>query len=155
MCVRDEGVPGFGVCWSSSQSCYGKRWQLQSFRPEIVEHGSCIFNQNMLCGAPECAICWLHVHSDPVSAASCRSAAASGQVRGTGEGCARPSTCPKPCRQEMESSMTKCAKPLVLLSYLADLVPARPIRPLHLDDLVLLVAKCLSGFTHFVIVCVS
>jgi hypothetical protein len=30
-------------------------------------------------------------------------------------------------------------------------VPARPIRTLHLDDLVLLVAKCLSGFTHFVI----
>jgi len=29
--------------------------------------------------------------------------------------------------------------------------PARPIRTLHLDDLVLLVAKCLSGFTHFVI----
>jgi len=30
-------------------------------------------------------------------------------------------------------------------------VPARLIRTLHLDDLVLLVAKCLSGFTHFVI----
>jgi hypothetical protein len=29
--------------------------------------------------------------------------------------------------------------------------PARPIRTLHLDDVVLLVAKCLSGFTHFVI----
>ena len=29
--------------------------------------------------------------------------------------------------------------------------PARPIRTLHLDDLVLLVAKCLSGLTHFVI----
>ena len=29
--------------------------------------------------------------------------------------------------------------------------PARPIRKLHLDDLVLLVAKCLCGFTHFVI----
>jgi len=28
-------------------------------------------------------------------------------------------------------------------------VPARPIRTLHLDDLVLLLAKCLSGFTHF------
>jgi hypothetical protein len=31
-------------------------------------------------------------------------------------------------------------------------VPARPIRTLHLDDSVLLVAQCLSGFTHFVIV---
>ena len=31
--------------------------------------------------------------------------------------------------------------------------PARPIRMLHLDDLVLLVAKCLSDFTHFVIYC--
>ena len=30
-------------------------------------------------------------------------------------------------------------------------MPARPIRTLHLDDLILLVAKCLSGFTHFVI----
>ena len=29
--------------------------------------------------------------------------------------------------------------------------PARPIRTLHLEDLVLLVAKCVSGFTHFVI----
>jgi len=29
--------------------------------------------------------------------------------------------------------------------------PARPIRTLHLDDLVLLVAKCTSGFTHSVI----
>jgi hypothetical protein len=28
---------------------------------------------------------------------------------------------------------------------------ARPIRTLHLEDLVLLVAKCLSGFTHFLI----
>jgi hypothetical protein len=32
-------------------------------------------------------------------------------------------------------------------------VPARPIRTLNLDDLVLLVARCLSGFTHFVIFC--
>jgi len=29
--------------------------------------------------------------------------------------------------------------------------PARPIITLHLDDLVLLVAECLSGFMHFVI----
>ena len=29
--------------------------------------------------------------------------------------------------------------------------PARPINTLHLDDLVLLVPKCQSGFTHFVI----
>ena len=30
-------------------------------------------------------------------------------------------------------------------------MPARPIRTLHLDYVVQLVAKCLSGFTHFVI----
>ena len=30
--------------------------------------------------------------------------------------------------------------------------PARPIRTLHLDDLALLVAESLRGFTHFVIV---
>ena len=30
-------------------------------------------------------------------------------------------------------------------------MPARPIRTFHLDDFVLLVAECLSGFTHFVI----
>ena len=30
---------------------------------------------------------------------------------------------------------------------------ARPIRTLHVDDLVVLVAKCLSAFTHFVTVC--
>jgi hypothetical protein len=74
-----------------------RRWQL--FKPDIVEDGSCIFNQNVLCGAPKCAECWLHFHSDPVSAASCRSAAASGLVRGTGERCTRPSICPNARRQ--------------------------------------------------------
>ena len=32
--------------------------------------------------------------------------------------------------------------------------PARPIRTPHLDDFELLVATCLSGFTHFVILAV-
>ena len=49
--------------------------------------------------------------------------------------------------------MTKCVKPLRRLNRLSakSARPARPIGTLHLDDLVLLVAKCLSGFTHFVI----
>ena len=51
------------------------------------------------------------------------------------------------------SNMTKCVKPLRHLKCQRDLMlsrPARPIRTLHSDDLVLLVAW-LSGFTHFVI----
>jgi hypothetical protein len=51
--------------------------------------------------------------------------------------------------------MTKCVTPLRHLISLSAtecyLVPARPIRTLHLDYLDLLVAKCLIGFTHFVI----
>jgi hypothetical protein len=46
--------------------------------------------------------------------------------------------------------MTKCVIPLRhLVRLIAN--PARPIRTLHLDDLVLLFAKCLRGFTYFVI----
>jgi hypothetical protein len=51
--------------------------------------------------------------------------------------------------------MTKCVKPLRHLMRLSakSSRSTRSIRTLHLDDLALLVAKCLSGFTHFVIPC--
>ena len=54
----------------------------------------------------------------------------------------------RPSTLQRGTSMTKCVKPLRHLATSSTRRPARPIRTHHLDELVLLVAKCLSGFTH-------
>jgi hypothetical protein len=51
---------------------------------------------------------------------------------------------------QLRLSMTKCVKPRGHLARLSARLSRSPIRTPHLDDLVLLVAKRLSGFTHFV-----